>query len=70
MITVTGKMGSSPTLFVVCTIIIATMLNNNGGKNGHGLKTLRAKQKTFNFKYFTNEKNAQFEMMGCVCTIS
>ena len=34
-------MGSSLILSIIHTIIIDTMLNFNGGNNGHGLKTLR-----------------------------
>ena len=35
------KMGSSVFLSIIHTITIGTILNFNGGNNGHGLKTLR-----------------------------
>ena len=38
----TDRMGPSPILFVIHVVTIGTMLNNNGGNDGHALKkTLR-----------------------------
>ena len=37
-------MGSSPILSVIHNVTIGTMLNNNGGKSGHGLKNVKCKQ--------------------------
>ena len=39
-----NRNGPSPILFVIHTIMIGTMLNNNGGNNGHGLKNVTCKQ--------------------------
>ena len=36
--------GPSPNLSVIHTVTIGTMLNLNGGNNGHGLKTVTCKQ--------------------------
>ena len=36
------RMGPSPNLSIIHTVTIGTMLNNNGGNTGHGLKTLHA----------------------------
>ena len=38
------KKGQSPILSVILTITIGTMLNFNGGNNGHGLKNITCKQ--------------------------
>ena len=38
------KMGPSAILSVIHTVTIATMLNFNGGNNGHGLKNLTYKK--------------------------
>ena len=35
-----GRMGMSPILSGIHTAIVGTILNNNDGDNGHGLKTL------------------------------
>ena len=37
-------MGPLPILPVIHIVIIGTMLNNNGGKSGHGLKNVKCKQ--------------------------
>ena len=34
-------MGPSPILSIIHTFTIGTMLNFNGGNNGHGLKNLK-----------------------------
>ena len=40
VIRIMDRMGPSPILSVIHTVTIVTMLNNNGGNNGPGLKML------------------------------
>ena len=39
-----GRMDPSPILSVIHIVSIGTMLNNNGGNNGKGLKNITCKQ--------------------------
>ena len=38
------RMDLSPILSVIHTVAIDTVLNSNGGNNGHGLKTVTCRQ--------------------------
>ena len=38
-----GEMSPSPILSIIHTVTIGTMLNYNGGNNGHGLKNVTCK---------------------------
>ena len=40
VIRITGRMGPSPILSVIHNITIGTMVSNDDGNNGYGLKTL------------------------------
>ena len=41
---ITDRMGSSPILYFINTIIIGIMVNNNSGTNWHGLRNVTCKQ--------------------------
>ena len=48
-------MDPSPILSVIHTVTIGTMLNNNGGNNGYGLKKSVACKQTYILKLYKKD---------------